>query len=162
MEIVERFFHPPASSYFLFGPRGTGKSLWTQRFYPAALRIDLLEPEVFRSYSSQPERLRQLLAAHPQRHTVVLDEVQKLPELLPLVHALIEHDKQLQFILTGSSARKLKRSGVDLLAGRAVLKQTAPYMAAELGERFHLDEALTLGVLPLVLGAPEPRETLRS
>lgn len=162
MEIVERFFRPPQGSYFLFGPRGTGKSVWTQRFYPNALRLDLLDPEVFRSYNSRPERLRHLLDAHSQQHTIIIDEVQKLPELLPLVHALIERDKHFQFVLTGSSARKLKRAGVDLLAGRAVLRQMAPYMAAELGVRFHLTDALTLGMLPLVLGAPEPADTLRS
>lgn len=162
MEIVERFFRPPAGSYFLFGPRGTGKSLWTQQAYPDALRIDLLDPEVLRSYSSYPERLRQRLEAQPQVRTVLIDEVQKLPELLPLVHALIERDKQLQFVLTGSSARKLKRSGVDLLAGRAVLRNLAPYMAAELGSRFQLAEALTLGMLPLVLGSADPQDTLRS
>lgn len=162
MEIVERFFRPPNGSYFLFGPRGTGKSLWTQQAYPEALRIDLLDPEVFRSYSSYPERLRQRLEAQPQARTVLIDEVQKLPELLPLVHALIERDKQLQFVLTGSSARKLKRSGVDLLAGRAVLRNLAPYMAAELGARFQLAEALTIGMLPLVLGSADPQDTLRS
>ena len=162
MEIVERFFQPPQDSYFLFGPRGTGKSVWTQHSYPAALRVDFLDPEVFRSYSSYPERLRQLVEAHPQHRTVIIDEVQKLPELLPLVHALIERDKQLRFVLTGSSARKLKRSGVDLLAGRAVLRHLAPYMAAELGTRFQLRDALTVGLLPLVLGAPDPQDTLRS
>jgi predicted AAA+ superfamily ATPase len=162
MEIVERFFRPPQGSYFLFGPRGTGKSVWTQRFYPDALRLDLLDPEVFRFYSSRPERLRHLLDAHPQRHTIIIDEVQKLPELLPLVHTLIERDKQSQFVLTGSSARKLRRAGVDLLAGRAVLRLMAPYMAAELGARFRLADALTLGMLPLVLGAQEPIDTLRS
>ena len=85
-----------------------------------------------------------------------------MPELLPLVHVFIERDKQLQFIVTGSSARKLKRSGVDLLAGRAVLRRLAPYMAAELGTRFELRDALTLGMLPLVLGAQDPQDTLRS
>lgn len=162
MEIIERFFRPPQGSYFLFGPRGTGKSLWTQHFYPHALRIDLLEPEVFRSYSSYPERLGQFIAAHPQQPMIIIDEVQKLPELLPLVHTLIERDKQLQFVLTGSSARKLKRSGTDLLAGRAVLRQMAPYMAAELGAKFALSNALTVGMLPLVLGSVDPQDTLRS
>jgi predicted AAA+ superfamily ATPase len=103
MELIERFFRPPKSNYFLFGPRGTGKSVWTQQTYPDALRIDLLEPEIFRSYSSYPERLRQLMEAYPQRRTVIIDEVQKLPELLPLVHSLIERDKQLQFVLTGQA-----------------------------------------------------------
>lgn len=162
MELIDRFFRSPVGSYFLFGPRGTGKSVWTQHSYPAALRIDFLDPEVFRSYSSYPERLRQLVEAQPQQHTVIIDEVQRLPELLPLVHALIERNKQLQFVLTGSSARKLKRSGVDLLAGRAVLRHLAPYMAAELGARFALRDALTVGMLPLVLGSPTPQDTLRS
>lgn len=162
MELIERFFRPPQTNYFLFGPRGTGKSVWTQQIYPDALRIDLLEPEIFRSYSSYPERLRQLIEAHPQQRTVIIDEVQKLPELLPLIHSLIERDKQLQFVLTGSSARKLKRSGVDLLAGRAVLRRMAPYIAAELGVRFQLSNALTLGMLPLVLGSADPKDTLRS
>lgn len=162
MEMIERFFRPLSGSYFLFGPRGTGKSVWTQHAYPAALRVDFLDPAVFRSYSSYPERLRQLVEAQPQPPTVIIDEVQKLPEVLPLVHALIERDKRLQFVLTGSSARKLKRSGVDLLAGRAVWRQLAPYMAAELGARFALREALTVGMLPLVLGAPDPQDTLRS
>ncbi len=162
MEMVERFFQPLQDSYFLFGPRGTGKSVWTQHAYPAALRLDFLDPEVFRFYSSHPERLRQLVEAHPQQRTVIIDEVQKLPALLPLVHALIERDKQLRFVLTGSSARKLKRVGVDLLAGRAVLRQLAPYMASELGSHFHLHDALTVGMLPLVLGAPDPQDTLRS
>ena len=102
------------------------------------------------------------MEAHPQHRTIIIDEVQKLPELLPLVHALIERDKQLQFVLTGSSARKLKRSRVDLLAGRAVLRHLAPYMAAELGTRFQLRDALTVGMFPLVLGAPDPQDTLRS
>jgi predicted AAA+ superfamily ATPase len=162
MEIIERFFRPPNGSYFLFGPRGTGKSVWTQHSYPAALRVDFLDSEVFRSYNSYPERLRQLVEAYPQHRTFIIDEVQKLPELLPLMHALVERDKQLQFVLTGSSARKLKRSGVDLLAGRAVLRHLAPYMAAELGTRFQLRDALTVGMLPLVLGAPDPQGTLRS
>jgi predicted AAA+ superfamily ATPase len=162
MEIIPRFFQPPPGSYFLFGPRGTGKSLWTQQAYPNALRIDLLDPEVFRSFSSSPERLRQRLEAQTQSYIVLIDEVQRLPELLPLVHALIERDKQLQFVLTGSSARKLKRSGVDLLAGRAVLRHLAPYMAAELESHFQLQAALTLGMLPLVLGAADPQDTLRS
>jgi uncharacterized protein len=162
MEILNRFFRPPRDNYFLFGPRGTGKSVWTQHSYPAALRIDFLDPEVFRFYSSHPERLRHLVEAQPQHRTIIIDEVQKLPELLPLVHALIERDKQLRFVLTGSSARKLKRSGVDLLAGRAVLRHLAPYMAVELGARFQLGDALQVGMLPLVLGAPDPQDTLRS
>jgi predicted AAA+ superfamily ATPase len=159
---VERFFTPPNLHFFLLGPRGTGKTWWTQQRYPDALRVDLLEPDTFRSLSARPERLRDLIAARPDARQVVIDEVQKLPELLEVVHLLIENRQGLQFVLTGSSARKLRRAGVNLLGGRAAHKTLHPYMAAELGERFRLDEALRLGLLPVVLGADDPAEILRA
>jgi len=93
---------------------------------------------------------------------VVIDEVQKLPDLLSVVHALIESKKKVQFILSGSSARKLKRAGVDLLAGRALLKSLHPFMAAELGDGFGLESALRHGLLPLVAMSEGPGDTLRS
>jgi len=162
MEIVSRFFRPPAGSYFLFGPRGTGKSLWTQIHYPDAIRLDLLDPKVFRDYTAHPEQLREVVEANPAAHHVVIDEVQKIPELLSVVHALIESKKNRQFILTGSSARKLKRSGVDLMAGRAVLRTLHPYMAAELGRRFDLVQFLQIGMVPLVVEAGAPADVLAS
>jgi predicted AAA+ superfamily ATPase len=162
MEFIPRFFRAPAGSFFLFGPRGTGKSLWTERTFPDALRIDLLDPESVRTYSARPERLRELIDGTPAARHLVLDEVQRVPELLPVVHALIAERRRLQFILTGSSARKLKRSGVDLLAGRAVLRSLHPYMAAELGDRFRLDHALRHGLVPLVLAAADPGDVLRT
>lgn len=162
MEFIPRFFRAPAGSFFLFGPRGTGKSLWTERTFPDALRIDLLDPESVRTYSARPERLRELIDGTPAARHLVLDEVQRVPELLPVVHALIAERRRLQFILTGSSARKLKRSGVDLLAGRAVLRSLHPYMAAELGDRFQLDHALRHGLVPLVLAAADPGDVLRT
>jgi predicted AAA+ superfamily ATPase len=125
MEFVPRFFTAPRGSFFLFGPRGTGKSLWTQVTFPEALRLDLLDPQSVHIYSARPTRLRELINGTPTARHVVIDEVQKVPELLPVVHALIEERRRLQFVLTGSSARKLKRSGVDLLAGRAVLRSKA-------------------------------------
>jgi len=162
MEIVSRFFQPPVGSYFLFGPRGTGKSLWTQARYPNALRVDLLDPNTFRTYSAQPERLRELVEGNPTIRHIVIDEVQKVPELLSVVHSLIESKLKRQFILTGSSARKLKRSGVDLMAGRAVLRTLHPYMAAELGRRFDLARALQIGMVPLVFEAAAPADVLAS
>ncbi|MSP61402.1 MAG: ATP-binding protein [Myxococcales bacterium] len=162
MEFTTRFFQAPRQSFFLLGPRGTGKSLFAQKAFPEALRIDLLEPDVFRTYSARPERLRELVLGRPDVRNIVIDEVQKVPELLPAVHALIERRRGLRFILTGSSARKLKRAGVDLLGGRAVMRSLHPYMAAELGSRFSLDEALSHGLLPLVLAADEPRDVLRA
>ena len=157
-----RFFRPPAGSYFLFGPRGTGKSTWLREQYPEALLIDLIDPETTRFYAAAPERLRQTVAANPGRRPVVIDEVQRVPGLLPVVHQLIEMDKGLRFVLTGSSARKLRRTGVDLLAGRARLTTMHPFMAAELGGAFNLERALALGLVPLVLDAAEPAAALRS
>ena len=91
---------------------------------------------------------------------MVIDEVQKVPALLDVVHQLIEQREDLQFILTGSSARKLKRTGIDLLAGRAILKSMHPFMAAEMGEMFDLEKALQLGLVPLIVAADDPEVTL--
>src|SRR5690606_22622792 len=90
------------------------------------------------------------------------DEVQKVPELLNVVHSLIEEKLGYQFILTGSSARKLKKEGVNLLGGRALLKHMPPFFAAELGASFNLDLNLKLGMLPIVLDSPAPKEVLRA
>ena len=145
------------------GPRGTGKSLWTQHVYTQAIRVDLLQPDVFRTYSGHPEQLRALVDGHPDMNVCVVDEVQKVPDLLSVVHGLIEEKRsRTQFILTGSSARTLKRAGVDLMAGRAVLKRLHPYMAAELGDAFCLGRALDIGLVPLVVGAANPHEVLAS
>jgi len=163
MELIQRFFPPPSGSFFLFGPRGTGKSTWLRTFAPQAIWVDLLDPETYRTYLSNPERLGQLVDGAPQAKRVIIDEVQKVPQLLDVVHQLIEKKRRpLQFILTGSSARKLKRTGVDLLAGRVLIKTLHPFMAAELGPHFDLRQALRLGMLPLVLDSEEPEETLRS
>ena len=160
--MVERFLDPPASSYFLFGPRGTGKTTWLKAHYAEALWIDLIDPENARFYTAQPERLRQTVAANPSKRPVIVDEVQRAPQLLQVVHQLIELDKGLVFVLTGSSARKLRARGVDLLGGRAVLRSMHPFMAAELGEGFRLEDALVLGTIPLVVDAKDPRDTLRT
>lgn len=160
--LIPRCFKDPGQSYFLFGPRGTGKSTLLRELWKEALWVDLLEPDIFRSYSARPERLRELVLAYPKIKTVIIDEVQKLPELLPAVHALIEKTKSLQFILTGSSARKLKRSGVDLLGGRVLKKTLHPFIAAELKEGFDLEKALEVGLLPLVVTAANPRSILQA
>lgn len=162
MENRIRFLEPPADHFFLLGPRGTGKTSWTIATYPNALRIDLLDPEEMRFLSAQPERLRDRIEAHRNVRYILIDEVQKLPELLEVVHLLIEEKRGWQFILTGSSARKLRRAGVNLLGGRAAQKRLHPFMAAELGDQFRLNEALTLGMLPVVLGGAAPTEILRA
>lgn len=162
MEPIPRLFTPPSQSFFLFGPRGTGKSTWLRQAYPQSPVIDLLEPENYRAYSARPERLREVVAAAEPKQPIILDEIQKVPALLEVVHVLLEGSSPRQFVLTGSSARKLRRAGVDLLAGRALRQTLHPFMAAELGPRFELDRHLRLGMLPLVLGADDPEQTLRS
>ncbi len=160
METITRIFEPPDSHFYLFGPRGTGKSTWIYREYPQALVIDLLQPEEERSLTARPEQLRERVLA-ADTNVCVIDEVQKVPQLLDVVHELIEReDLNVKFILTGSSARKLRRGGVDLMAGRAVKRTFHPFMACELGENFKLQQALELGMIPLVRDAQEPRETL--
>jgi len=161
MEIQSRFFTLPAQSFFLLGPRGTGKSTWLRHELPGALFVDLLRPEVFREMSARPERLRDLVLGSPERDTVVLDEVQRVPELLNVVHELLEARTRKRFVLTGSSARKLRRGGVDLLAGRALLHTLHPFMAAEF-PGFRLEDALRHGLLPLVVASEQAEETLRA
>jgi len=159
MELIPRFLPIPAGSFFLFGPRGTGKSTWLRHRLPGALFVDLLKPDVFRQLSARPERLSELVAGSPGSQTIVIDEVQRVPELLNVVHDLIEQKSGRQFVLTGSSARRLRRGGVDLLGGRAVLRTMHPFLAAELTD-FSLDSALRTGLLPLVVAAPDPEDVL--
>ena len=161
MEFQPRFFRAPDQSFFLFGPRGTGKSTWLEHAYSEALMVDLLKPDVFREMSARPERLAQLVLANEDRDPVVIDEVQRVPELLNVVHDLVERHPGHRFVLTGSSARKLRRGGVDLLAGRALYRTLHPFMAAEL-PTFNLDVALTDGMLPVVVAAPLPDEVLKA
>lgn len=162
MEIVNRFFQPGDSSFFLFGPRGTGKTTLLKRDYPNALLLDLLEPSLYREFRAYPERLKDFVMANRQVRTIIIDEIQKIPELLSVVHQLIEMKKGWQFILTGSSARKLKRTGVDLLGGRAQLKHFHPFMAAEIKDNFNLEKNLRIGMLPLIMNSPDPIGDLRA
>lgn len=162
MATTSRFFRDPPGSFFLFGPRGTGKSTWLNANYPNAVRVDLLDPESQRLYQARPERLRELVAGHPAARDIVIDEIQKAPALLDVVQQLVETDRQRRFILTGSSARKLRRGAANLLAGRLVQAEMHPFMAAELGAAFSLPRALNIGLVPLVWTAPDPAATLRA
>lgn len=121
-----------------------------------------MELDVLRLYGAFPERLRETLELNPKARVIVIDEVQKVPQLLSLVHAIIEEKRGMQFILTGSSARKLKRAGVDLLAGRAILKKMHPFFAGELREAFDLEKALKVGLVPLIYKAEEPEKVLQT
>jgi len=124
--------------------------------------VDLLDPEEQRRYSARPERLREIAAGAPSGAVIVVDEVQRVPELLTVVHQLVEKRVPARFVLTGSSARKLRRGGVDLLAGRALLRSMHPFLACELGDAFELERALREGLVPLAWDAADPAETLRS
>ncbi|MEW6280262.1 MAG: AAA family ATPase, partial [Candidatus Eremiobacterota bacterium] len=162
MESVARFFRRPDHHFFLFGPRGTGKTTWLRRNLPGAVFLDLLSPGEQRLYEARPERLRELLAPLPRPCILVVDEIQRVPALLSLIHQIIEDREGVRFVLTGSSSRKLKRSGVDLLGGRAWVRRMHPFMAAELGSAFSLERALEQGTVPLVWASPDPAESLRS
>ncbi len=162
MEIAGRFLQAHPGSFFLFGPRGTGKSTWLRALRDQAIWIDMLDPETLRLFQARPERLIERVAAQPLVTDVVIDEVQKVPALLDVVHKLIEGERPLRFILTGSSARKLRRGAANLLAGRLTELQMHPFMAAELGDAFDLQRALEVGLVPLVWSAAVPENTLRA
>jgi len=157
--IKARLIRPPAQrSFFLFGPRGTGKSTWLSMAFPDALTIDLLSQDEYRYYLARPDRLRETIAGSPDAATIIIDEIQRVPDLLSVIHHLIEAYPDRQFIMTGSSSRKLKRTGADLLGGRALLQTCHPFMASELGDEFDFMDALRFGTVPLVLDAQD-RET---
>lgn len=151
-----------SSSYFLFGPRGTGKTSWLKSTYPNAVYIDLLKNETFNDLRGRPDRLWALI---PKNHKgpVILDEIQKLPILLDEIHSHMNDQRgKLQFILTGSSARKLRKAGVNLLGGRARVQNFYPLLAQELGEDFKLKKALKTGMLPETWVFEDPQEYLES
>lgn len=150
----------PQQSFFLFGPRGTGKSTWVSQVLPEALHLDLLRQDLWRELDARPERLRAILEAHPRAEWVVVDEIQKIPALLDEIHRDLESNSARKWALTGSSARKLRREAVNLLGGRALRREMHPYLACELGDEFRLEDALRLGLVPLVREAKDPAGTL--
>lgn len=158
---LTRLYRLPASSFFLFGLRGVGKSTWVRRQLPEAHRFDLLDEALYQSLLADPALFAAELRRLQPECWVVVDEIQRLPALLNEVHRFIE-ERRLRFALLGSSARKLRAAGVNLLAGRALWREMYPLTPEELGEVFDLDRALALGGLPLVLDSAEPAETLRA
>lgn len=158
--MIARTMRLPRGSTFLFGPRGTGKSTWVGSVLPDALRIDLLNESTFLELLGHADRLEAIADAHATS-TVIIDEVQKLPSLLDEVHRLIEQ-RSFRFVLTGSSARKLKRSAANLLAGRARTLTMHPFTATELGSRFDLKHAIRHGMLPTVWTQDDPKDYLRA
>jgi len=162
METIDRFLTSEKQSFFLFGPRGTGKSTYVRKAFPDAFYLDMLLPDIFRSYNARPERLREVVHAQKGNKPIIIDEIQKAPQLLEVVHSLIEEKKGFQFVMTGSSARKLRRAGVNLLAGRALMKHMHPFMASELGSNFVLARALKTGLIPLIMNSEEPEAALHA
>ena len=157
--MYSRLIRPPTDkSFFLFGPRGTGKTTWVKFAFRESVYIDLLEAEVFNNLTANPQRLANFI---PPDFTnwIVIDEIQRVPDLLHEVHRLIESRKY-RFILTGSSPRKLKRKGPNLLAGRALTLSMHPLTVAELGNDFRFDHSLRYGHLPSVYTEADPKKYL--
>lgn len=155
----QRVLTPPKQSFFLFGPRGTGKSTWLRDVFKPQLRIDLLSSREFLSFSSDPSLLRSRALALPKKSKIVIDEIQKCPELLDEVHALIfDYPDHFQFALTGSSARNLKKKKANLLAGRVIQKSFFPLTHAEMGNDFELQRVLEFGSLPQALNLSTQEE----
>ncbi len=162
--MFERSLNLPASgneTFFLWGPRQTGKSTLLRETYPDGYWVDLLLADEFRRYLSRPESLRQELeatGADPGRQ-IVIDEIQRVPALLDEVHWLIEN-RGLRFALCGSSARKVRRGAANLLGGRAVRYHLYGLTARELGSDFDLDRMVNHGYLPAIYQAERPRRLL--
>ena len=146
-------------TFFLWGPRQTGKTTLLQATYPDALRIDLLKADEFRRYIQNPELLRTTLAVGEQPRQIVIDEIQKVPQLLDEVHWL--HENQgIRFALCGSSARKVKRGHANLLGGRALRYELHGLTTPELGEAFDLTRLLNHGYLPTIYLSDSPTRLL--
>ena len=160
--MFERLIKKPLESrksFFLFGPRGTGKTTWLKHHLPDALFINLLQSEFYNRLSANPGHLRELI---PPRHEerVIIDEVQRIPALLNEVHDLIE-SRKLDFVLTGSSARALRRKGVNLLAGRALTYFMHPLTVTEQQDAFDLRNSIQLGHLPARFNEDDPGKYLK-
>jgi predicted AAA+ superfamily ATPase len=154
---------PPSGTqtFFLWGPRQTGKTTLLHAIYPDALWIDLLKADEFRRYLQRPESLREELASKPAVRQIVIDEVQKVPQLLDEVHWLHER-RRVRFALCGSSARKVKRGQANLLGGRAVRYELFGLTAGELAEDFNLTRILNHGYLPTIYQTEDPRPLLNA
>ncbi len=156
-----RLIRPPkAKSFFLFGPRGTGKTTWVKSNFPQAIYLDLLGAEIFNDLLANPQRLENFIPKD-FKDWVIIDEVQRIPELLNEVHRLIEKYRY-KFILTGSSGRKLRRKGPNLLGGRALTHSLHPLTAMELGKDFSLSHSLKYGHLPCAYTESDPKSYLES
>ncbi len=149
MKNIKRHLKIPLRSFFLFGPRGTGKSTWLKQNFNTAVFIDLLDTSVSLELQRNPNNLEAIVGNIPENSWIVIDEIQKIPILLDEVHRLIEKRKW-KFAISGSSARKLKREGVNLLGGRALTRKFFPFSFIEVKKIFQLMFTLEWGNLPLI------------
>lgn len=154
MKALKRLLLPPADSFFLLGPRGVGKTTWVHEHFSESLRIDLLDSRLFLQLSKDPALLSAIIGSPASGSWICIDEIQRVPMLLNEVQRLMT-EKSLRFVLTGSSARKLRRQGANLLGGRALVANMEGLSWRELGSLTQLDFLLTMGTLPLVVGKPE-------
>jgi len=146
---INRLLKVPDRSFFLFGPRGVGKTTWLTTVLAEAVYFDLLESSLFLELSQNPDHLAHMIGERPENSWIVLDEIQKIPELLDEVHRLME-TRGWRFALCGSSARKLRRGGVNLLGGRAVTRYLDAFSCKELGRAYDPEFSLQWGFLPYV------------
>ncbi len=159
--LYPRLKRPPEQSFFLFGPRGVGKSTWAAESFPGAQRFDLLDEALYQDLLADPSLFAGQLRALVDGSQVIVDEVQRIPGLLNEVHRFIE-EKGLRFVLLGSSARKLKTGSTNLLAGRALWSTMLPLVPEELGDDFQQEKVLQFGSIALVWQSADPRATLES
>jgi len=156
---IKRTITMPNDSFFLFGPRGVGKSTTLRELTRFDMRIDLLKHDEYIRYLSSPSRLRELTGELKKGAWIWIDEVQKVPALLDEIHYLIE-ERKFKFALSGSSARKLKRHGANLLAGRAITRTMEPLSFCEIASSYNLADCLAWGTLPLVYNKPDMRKDI--
>ena len=149
-----------AKGLFLFGPRQTGKSYWLRKKFPHSPYYDLLMSDLYFKYLHSPHVFREELLAQKVTRTVIIDEIQKIPTLLDEVHYLMENHN-MRFILTGSSARKLKRGSANLLAGRAINQQLYSLVSTEI-PKFDLYKIIRFGTLPAVYNSTRAKAILQS
>lgn len=150
-----RSLERPRSAFFLFGPRGTGKSTWIRSHFEDAHVVNLLPADARLRFERDPAILRAEVLARPTSQWIVIDEVQRVPRILDEVHFLMEEKGYKRFALTGSSARKLKRGAANLLAGRAILRKMFPLTTGEMGLSIPLNQLLRYGSMPLSVTAPD-------
>ena len=156
-----RSLKPKKHSFFLLGPRGTGKSTWLNHHLKKAKMINLLDESLYQSYLEDISLFYEALKLLKPHSWVVVDEIQRMPNLLNEVHRLIE-ERKLKFALTGSSARKLRKSGVNLLAGRAHRHFMYPFTPKELGHDFNLNQTLCYGTMPLIQAQEDKSSALNA